>query len=72
MFVLILIGGSIGVYYLSLTRSPWTECSRCHGKPRSRGWLFSYAQSVCPKCQGTGLQLRLGRRVFGMGPPGAS
>ena len=72
VFFLILIAGVIGVYYVSLTRNPWEECSKCHGKPRTQGWLFTRAHRVCPKCQGTGQQLRLGRRVFGMGPPEAS
>lgn len=67
--ILILIGGIGGAYYLSLSRNPWAVCSKCHGKPRTQGWVFSRAHRICPKCQGTGQQLRLGRRVFGMGPP---
>ena len=65
----VILAGVIGVYYVSLKLNPWVECSRCHGKVRPQGWFFNYAHHVCPKCQGTGQQLRFGRRLFGMGPP---
>ena len=58
--VLILIGG----YVLSLYLNPYATCSKCRGKSRLRGWVFSSAQRYCPKCRGTGLQVRLGRRVL--------
>jgi hypothetical protein len=58
----------IGFYILSLLFNPWVKCSRCHGKPRPRGLVFSYAHHVCPKCGGTGHQMRFGRKLFRMGP----
>jgi hypothetical protein len=66
---LAIVAGAMGIYYVSLIRNPWVDCSKCHGKPRPRAWVFGYAHHVCSKCQGTGQQLRLGRRLFGMGPP---
>ncbi len=62
--------GVIGVgYYGSLLLNPWVRCSKCHGNPRREGWLFRRAHHICPKCRGTGQQLRLGRRLLNMGPP---
>jgi DnaJ-class molecular chaperone len=57
----------IGAYVLSLYLNPWVTCSRCKGKPRPRAWVFGYAHHVCPKCQGTGQQRRLGSRLLGFG-----
>lgn len=56
-------------YLVSLRRNPWVACSRCRGKSRSRGGLFRYAHHVCRRCGGSGRQLRMGRRVLGMGTP---
>jgi hypothetical protein len=64
----ILVVALIGFYVASLHFNPWVKCSKCHGKPRPRAWVFSYAHKVCPKCDGTGQQLRFGRRLFRMGP----
>jgi DnaJ-class molecular chaperone len=56
----------ITAYVVSLKLNPYVRCSRCKGNPRRRAWLFRNAQHVCTKCQGTGAQLRFGRRlVFG-------
>jgi hypothetical protein len=56
----------IGIYVLTLKLSPWVRCSRCKNNPKRKGWVFRYAHHVCPKCQGTGQQLRFGRRfLFG-------
>jgi Zn finger protein HypA/HybF involved in hydrogenase expression len=68
LLVLILIGLICVGYYFSLRRNPWVTCRRCHGKPRKQGWLFSHAHHTCPRCQGTGQQIRLGRRLLDMGP----
>lgn len=67
-FVLILLLGFGAPYYVSLVRNPWVTCSKCKGRPRLQGWFFSHAHHVCPKCNGTGQQLRLGNKLFGVGP----
>jgi hypothetical protein len=65
MAALLLIAlGFIGVYVLSLFLSPYVKCSRCQNKPKRRGFMFSYAHHVCPKCKGTGQQVRFGSRVL--------
>ena len=58
----------VGFYVVSLLFNPWVTCSKCKGKPRPRALVFGYAHHVCPKCNGTGQQVRLGRRLFRMGP----
>jgi DnaJ-class molecular chaperone len=58
--VLILIGG----YVLSLYLNPYTTCSKCRGNSRLRGWMFSHTRHYCPKCKGTGLTVRLGRKLL--------
>jgi DnaJ-class molecular chaperone len=55
-------------YLGSLLINPWVKCSRCGGKSRVRGGLFNYAHHDCPKCKGSGRQVRLGRRII-FGPP---
>jgi DnaJ-class molecular chaperone len=51
-------------YLLSLKLNPWVRCSRCKNSPKIKGWLFGNAHHVCPKCEGSGQQLRLGRRLL--------
>lgn len=65
LLVVTVVLGYIG----SLRINPWVKCSRCNGKPLRRGGIFGYAHRFCSKCNGTGQQLRLGRR-FIFGPPG--
>lgn len=66
---LLLIGGlGVGFYVLSLKLNPYVRCSRCKNSPKRKAWAFSYAHHTCPKCQGTGQQLRFGRRLL-FGPP---
>jgi DnaJ-class molecular chaperone len=54
-------------YVVSLTLNPWVKCSKCHGKPKKQGSLFSYAHHTCDKCGGSGQQVRFGRRFFTIG-----
>ena len=54
-------------YVVSLMFNPWVKCSKCHGKPKKQGFLFSYAHNICDKCGGSGQQVRFGRRLFNMG-----
>jgi hypothetical protein len=56
----ILIAGYLG----SLKLNPWVRCSKCKNKPKIKGWVFSNAHHVCPKCQGSGQQLRFGRKFL--------
>jgi len=53
-------------YYVSLILHPMARCTRCHGKPRSKGAVFSYAHRTCSRCAGTGQEPRLGRKLFHM------
>jgi DnaJ-class molecular chaperone len=68
-----LVGLVFAVYLGSLSFNPWVKCSRCQGKQRLRGWMFSNAYHNCPKCKGTGRQERWGHKVFinrsGQKPP---
>jgi DnaJ-class molecular chaperone len=62
--VLILIVG----YFASLYFNPYVTCTKCEGKPTLRGWVFSSSHHVCPKCQGTGQQMRFGNKLFKIEP----
>ena len=66
--LLLIVGLVVGFYVLSLKLNPYVKCSRCKNAPKRKAWAFSYAHHTCPKCQGTGQQLRFGRRLL-FGPP---
>ena len=57
-----------GLYIGSLWINPWVKCSRCNGTVTKKGLLFKNAFHACPRCKGTGRQIRLGRK-FIFGPP---
>ena len=64
--IFVVVALVILVYVGSLWINPWVKCSRCGGKPQHKGLLFTYSHRFCPKCKGTGQQLRFGRRmIFG-------
>ena len=64
-FPLVLLGIiGIGVYVASCLFNPMVTCRKRRGQPRPRGWLFSNAHHLCPKCEGTGHQARLGRKLL--------
>jgi hypothetical protein len=49
--------------YLGLCLAwPYRACRRCQGYGHLHGWLGGIR--FCPACDGTGLRLRLGRRVI--------
>jgi DnaJ-class molecular chaperone len=54
----------IASYVVSLWLNPYVKCSKCKNTPKRKGWAYSYAHHVCPKCQGTGQQRRFGRRFI--------
>jgi len=63
---LILVILPIVLYLASLKFNPYVKCSKCKNKPKIKGWMAAYAHHVCPKCKGTGQQVRFGRKfIFG-------
>ena len=67
---LIFVVVPITLYVLSLKFNPYVKCSKCKNKPKIKGWVATYAHHVCPKCKGTGQQVRVGRKfIFGAPVP---
>jgi hypothetical protein len=52
---------AIGVYAERCTNMPFRKCGKCRGLGR---FPHATAWKRCRRCKGTGLRLRLGRRVF--------
>jgi DnaJ-class molecular chaperone len=64
--VLLIFAIPISLYVASLKLSPWVKCSKCKNTPKRKGWVASYAHHVCPRCKGSGQELRFGRKfLFG-------
>ena len=64
MELVALILAGLGVWVVSLWLNPWVKCSKCQGKPKIKGWIYSNAHHICDKRRGTGQQLRVGRKEF--------
>ncbi|WP_432980967.1 hypothetical protein [Dactylosporangium sp. CA-233914] len=47
-------------YTLKCAVAPWGRCRRCHGA-RTTGRVL---RRPCPRCDGTGIRVRLGRRLY--------
>ena len=43
---------------------PFGPCRRCHGTGKLRSPLNRRAYRLCPRCNHTGLRLRIGRRLY--------
>ncbi|WP_232510853.1 hypothetical protein [Micromonospora maris] len=41
--------------------SPWGRCRRCHGRRSHRTAIGT--RRDCPRCDGTGIRVRIGRRI---------
>ena len=66
LMVLLILTIPILLWVASLKLNPWRSCSRCKGQQRLKGWVVKKAYHACPKCMGSGRQLRFGRRfIFG-------
>ena len=68
LILVAVVGILIAVYGVSLHLNPWVKCSKCHGKQKFQGWAFGHAHHGCPKCKGTGRQVRWGYKFFRVGP----
>jgi DnaJ-class molecular chaperone len=44
--------------------APWTRCSKCSGAGRKPGHTGKLLRSPCRRCDGSGIRIRIGRRVF--------
>jgi hypothetical protein len=64
LWLLVVVSILIGGYYVSLKLNPWVKCSKCHGQPRIKGSVFSHAHHTCPKCEGSGQQVRWGNSML--------
>jgi hypothetical protein len=65
LFVLILTVGYAARCWLK----PFTTCNRCNGTKTVKGSILDQlirgqAERPCPRCNGTGLRLRIGRLVY--------
>lgn len=49
-------------HLVSCVIRPFGPCPRCQGYGHLRGWLSGIR--ICAACDGTGIRLRLGRRVI--------
>jgi Zn finger protein HypA/HybF involved in hydrogenase expression len=56
-----------GGYLLSLKLNPYVKCSKCNNNPKRKGWVFTHAHHICPKCKGLGQQVRWGYKFFHIG-----
>jgi Zn finger protein HypA/HybF involved in hydrogenase expression len=76
LFILIILFVT-GGYALACWVKPFTHCHRCEGTGDSpRRWIdrlrygqrskprAARARPTCPHCRGTGLRLRIGRRMY--------
>lgn len=48
-------------YLILCAASPWGRCRRCHGRRSHRTTIGT--RRDCPRCDGTGIRPRVGRRI---------
>jgi DnaJ-class molecular chaperone len=53
-----------GGYALACTVAPWGRCRKCHGIGRKTTRSSKVARAWCRRCDGTGLRVRVGRRLW--------
>nr|WP_307826308.1 hypothetical protein [Micromonospora humida] len=49
-------------YLILCAVSPWGRCRRCHGRRSHRTAIGT--RRDCPRCDGTGIRVRTGRRLI--------
>lgn len=63
--VVLVLAAVVGVgYWVSLRRHPYVRCSRCHGRGRAWGKIFTRSYALCGGCGGTGHSARWGTRLL--------
>ena len=68
LILLAVVGVLIGAYVVSLKLNPWIKCPKCKNSPKIKGWVATHAHHTCPRCKGTGRQVRWGYKFFRVGP----
>lgn len=58
------IAGYAAWYTLLCAGSPFGRCRRCHGAGRLRQPIARRLTRLCPRCDGTGINQRIGRRIY--------
>jgi hypothetical protein len=51
-------------YGLACAAAPFTRCRRCGGHGRKTGCNGRPTRTLCRPCDGTGIQVRIGRRAW--------
>jgi DnaJ-class molecular chaperone len=54
----------LGLYALSCAVMPWGKCHKCHGDKRIPTRSGRGMPRKCPRCRGTGIRLRVGRKIY--------
>lgn len=61
---IVLIGLFVTISYIATCAVwPFKACRRCHGSGKLRSPLVK-AIRLCPRCEATGLRIRIGRHVW--------
>jgi hypothetical protein len=60
-----LIIAGYAAFYLTLCAAfPFGHCRRCHGTGKLYSPIFKRTFRLCPRCDGTGRRVRIGRRIY--------
>lgn len=55
--------GLLVIYAALCAFRPVVDCGRCGGSGKLYGWLSRRAHRTCPRCDGQGVHVRLGRQL---------
>jgi hypothetical protein len=58
------LAGYAACYLLMCAAFPFGHCRRCHGTGKLYSPLSRKVFRLCPRCDGTGRRVRIGRRVY--------
>ncbi|MDG6106114.1 hypothetical protein Daura_06515 [Dactylosporangium aurantiacum] len=58
------LAGYATLYILACAAFPFGNCRRCKGTGKLRNPFFRRMFRLCPRCDGTGRRVRIGRRVY--------
>jgi hypothetical protein len=56
--------GYAAFYLIMCAAFPFGHCRRCNGAGKLYSPIFHKTFRLCPRCDGTGRRVRIGRRVY--------